>query len=67
MYTTHFASAEIDLLKKRQAAKPKEERLKEIPRPTTITSRSLQDAMGLTENKKLYSFCRVSRSLFLLL
>ena len=49
-------------MKKLRAAKPKEEELEEIPRPTKITS--LQDAMGLTENKKLYSFCRVS-SLFL--
>ena len=54
----HFVSAEVDHLKKLQAAKPKEEESEEIPRPTKITS--LQDAMGLTENKKLYSFCRVS-------
>jgi hypothetical protein len=58
MYAAHFSSAEIDHLKKLQAAKPKENKLEEIPRPIKITS--LQDAMGLTENKKLYSFCRVS-------
>jgi hypothetical protein len=58
MYTAYFLSAEIDHLKKIQAAKPMEEKLEEIPRPTKFTS--LQDAMGLTENKKLYSFCRVS-------
>jgi len=65
MHTAHFVSAEVDHLKKLQAAKPKdsEEEFKEIPRPTKITS--LQDAMGLTENKKLYIFCRVS-SLFYL-
>jgi hypothetical protein len=64
----HFVSAEIDRLKKLQAAKPKEEKLGEIPRPTKIKSGSLQDAMGLAENKKLYSFCRVStRHTFLLL
>jgi hypothetical protein len=64
MYTAYFVSAEIDRLKKIQAAKPKEKKLKEIPRPTKM--KSLQDAMGLTENKKAYTFCRVSRSLFLL-
>ena len=67
MYMAHFVSAEIDRLKKFQAAKPKEEKLGEIPRPTKIKSGSLQDAMGLAENKKLYSFCRVSRHTFLLL
>lgn len=61
MHMAHFVSAEVDRLKKSQAAKPKEEEFKEIPRPTKFTS--LQDAMGLTEDKKLYSFCRVS-SLF---
>jgi hypothetical protein len=58
MYTAHFRSAEIDKLKKHQAAKPMEKKSEEIPRPTKMTS--LQDAMGLTENKKLYSHCRVS-------
>jgi hypothetical protein len=53
-----FSSAEIDQLKKLQAAKPKESDAEEIPRPAKMTS--LQAAMGLTENKKLYSYCRVS-------
>ena len=56
----YFFSAEIDKLKKVQAAKPKENFLEEIPRPFKVTSESLLDAMGLTDNKKLYSFCRVS-------
>lgn len=56
----YFVSAEIDQLKKIQAAKPTEKSLEEIPRPIKMTSKSLQDAMGLSENKKLYSFCRVS-------
>jgi len=55
-----FFSAEIDQLKKAQAAKPKEQNLQEIPRPKKVTCKSLQDAMGLSNNKKLYSFCRVS-------
>ena len=50
---THFVSAEIDRLKKLQAATPKEQ-LGEIPRPTKIKYGSLQNAMGLAENKKLY-------------
>ena len=62
MYTARFFLVEIDCLKKLQAAKPKEMKLEEISRPTKITSGSLQDAMGLTGNKKLYSFCRVSVS-----
>ena len=66
MYTAHFVSAEIDCLKKLQHAKPKE-KLEEILRPTKIKSRSLQDAMGLAGDKKLYSFCRVSCHTFLLL
>ena len=56
MYAAHFVSAEIDHLKKLQAAKPKKEKLGEIPRPTKIKSISLQDAMGLARDKKLYSF-----------
>jgi len=67
MYAAHFVSAEIDRLKKLQAAKPKKEKSGEIPRPTKIKSGSLQDAMGLAGDKKLYSFCRVSRHTFLLL
>lgn len=58
MQMAHFVSAQVDHLKKRQAAKPKEEEPEEIPRPTKFTS--LQAAMGLTDNKRLYSFCRVS-------
>ena len=41
--------AEIDKLKKSQAAKPVEKKLKEIKRPTKLTN--LQDAMGLANNK----------------
>ena len=66
MYTAHFVSAEIDCLKKLQHAKPKE-KLEEILRPTKIKSGSLQESMGLTENKKLYSYCRVSYPSFLLI
>ena len=55
MYTTEFCSAEIDQLKKTQAAKPTEKELKQIPQPIKV--KSLQDAMGLTDNKKLYSHC----------
>jgi hypothetical protein len=62
---TYFLSAEIDRLKKSQAAKPIENKLIEIPRPSKITS--LQDAMGLTDNRKLYMFCRVRPFLTLLL
>lgn len=57
MNMTYLVSAEIDHLKKLQAAKPMEENPNEIPRPTKITS--LQDAMGLTGNRKMYFFCRV--------
>ena len=67
MYAAHFVSAEIDHLKKLQAAKPKKEKSGEIPQPTKIKSGSLQDAMGLAGDKKLYSFCRVSCHTFLLL
>jgi hypothetical protein len=67
VYTTHFVLAEVDRLKKHQAANPKENKSEEIPRPTKITAASLQDAMGLTDDKKLYTFCRVSYSPFLLL
>ena len=58
MYTTQCYSAEIDQLKKIQAAKPMEKKLEQIPRPTKFTS--LQDAMGLSEDKRLYLHCRVS-------
>ena len=54
-YTTPSYSAEINQLKKLQATKLKENESEGIPRPIKITS--LQDAMGLTENKKLYSYC----------
>jgi hypothetical protein len=57
MNITYFVSAEIDRLKKFQAAKPIEDKLNGIPRPTKITS--LQDAMGLTDDRRLYIFCRV--------
>jgi hypothetical protein len=60
-----LVSAEVDQLKKLQAAKPIEKKLEDIPRPTKI--KSLQDAMGLSEDKKLYSYCRVSRLLFSLI
>ena len=40
---------EIDQLKKIQVAKPMEKKLEQIPRPTKIMS--LQDAMGLSEDK----------------
>ena len=48
-YTTEFCSAEIDQLKKTQAAKPTEKELKQIPQPIKV--KSLQDTMGLTDNK----------------
>jgi len=55
---THFPSAELDKLKKSQAAQPIETKLKEIRRPKKIAN--LQHAMGLTNNKKMYTYCRVS-------
>jgi len=61
-YDSFFCSAEIDQLKKAQAAKPVEKKMEEIPRPTKMTS--LQIAMGLADDKKLYSFCRVSSFFF---
>ena len=54
MNITYFLSAEIDSLKKFQTAKPIGYKLNEIPQPTKIIS--LQDAMGLTDNRKLYIF-----------
>ena len=56
---------EIDQLKKLQVAKPVEKQMEEIPQPTKITS--LQDAMGLSENKQLYSHYQVSCFYFPLL
>lgn len=56
--SAHFFSAEIDKLIKHQAAKPVEKEVEEIPRPPKF--KSLQDAMGLADNKRLYSHCRVS-------
>jgi hypothetical protein len=56
IWVSSFCSAEIDQLKKLQAAKPIENKLEEIPRPKKIMS--LQDAMGLTKNKQLYFHCR---------
>ena len=54
MNITYFVSAEIDSLKKLQTAKPIEYKLNEIPQPTKIIS--FQDAMGLTDNRKLYIY-----------
>ncbi|KAF8804333.1 hypothetical protein BYT27DRAFT_7340269 [Phlegmacium glaucopus] len=48
--------AEIDQLKKLQAAKPIEKKLEEIARPSKIMN--LQHTMGLADDKKLYSHCR---------
>jgi hypothetical protein len=50
--------AEIDKLKKSQAAKPVGKPLEEIPRPKQITK--LQHDMGLDDDKRVYSDCRVS-------
>ena len=49
--------AEIDKLKKSQASKPVEKKLKEIKRPEKIEN--LQADMGLADNKRLYSHCLV--------
>ena len=46
------------------AEKPIENKMDEILQPTKIAS--LQDAMGLTDNKKLYFYCQVSLYLSLL-
>ena len=51
----HFLSAEINMLKK-TVEKPS----KEIPRPKKISN--LQEAMELTSDKKMYTYCRVSFS-----
>jgi hypothetical protein len=56
--TTYFHLATIDRLEKSQAAKPVGELLKEIPRPEKITN--LRRDMGLSDNQRLYSHCRVS-------
>jgi hypothetical protein len=56
--TTYFHLAEIDRLNKLEASKPVEKPLEEIPRPAKITN--LQIDMGLADNKRLYSHCRVS-------
>jgi hypothetical protein len=48
----------IDRLLKSQAAQPVKETLEEIPRPAKITN--LQHDMGLANDKKVYSQCRVS-------
>ena len=50
----YFCLAEIDQLKKHQVAKPKE-KLEEIAWPSKIEN--LQHAMGLGDDKKLYSHC----------
>ena len=59
----YFCLAEINQLKKLQAAKPKENKLEEIMWPSKF--QSLQHAMGLTDDKKLYSYCWVSLFFFL--
>ena len=56
-YSTSFRLAENDKLNKRQAAKPIEKKTKEIPRPAKITK--LQHDMGLADDRRLYSHCRV--------
>jgi len=56
-YSTSFHLAENDKLTKSQAAKPKEKKTKEIPRPEKITK--LQHDMGLADDRRLYSHCRV--------
>ncbi|KAF8809840.1 hypothetical protein BYT27DRAFT_7254181 [Phlegmacium glaucopus] len=48
--------AEIDQLKKLQAAKPIENKLEEIAWPSKIMN--LQHTMGLADDKKLYSHCQ---------
>ena len=58
-YSTSFHLAENDKLMKSQAAKPKEKKTKEIPRPEKITK--LQHDMGLADDRRLYSHCRVGR------
>jgi hypothetical protein len=57
LYSTSFRLAENDKLNKKQAAKPKEKRTKEIPRPEKITK--LQHDMGLADDRRRYSHCRV--------
>jgi len=56
-YSTSFHLAENDKLTKSQATKPKEKKTKEIPRPEKITK--LQHDMGLADDRRLYSHCRV--------
>jgi len=58
---------ENDKLKKSQAAKStaKEKTTKEIPRPEKITK--LQHDMGLADDRRLYSHCRVHGFFFALL
>ena len=56
-YMTHIYLAVINRLMKSQAFKPVG-KPREIPRPKKITN--LQHDMGLTDNKKMYSYCRVS-------
>ena len=59
----YFCLAEINQLKKLQAAKPKENKLEEIMWPSKF--QSLQHATGLTDDKKLYSYCWVSLFVFI--
>src|SRR6266542_1576040 len=62
-YMAYICLAVINRLMKSQAFKSVGKPSKEIPRPQKITN--LQHDMGLADNKKLYSHCRVS--LFFLL
>ena len=53
---------EINKLKKSQASKPEGKKPKEIEHPQKYTN--LQAAMGLADDKKLYSHCLVSLFFF---
>jgi hypothetical protein len=56
--SANLCLAAIDKLKKSQASKPVEKKLKEIKRPLKITN--LQAAMGLADDKRSYLHCLVS-------
>ena len=60
---TYFCLVEINQLKKLQAAKFKENKLEEIMQPSKF--HNLQHAMGLADDKKLYSYCQISLFFFL--
>src|SRR6266540_6123289 len=57
-YMAYICLAVINQLMKSQAFKSVGKPSKEIPRPQKITN--LQHDMGLADNKKSYSHCRVS-------